>query len=53
MGARRWDHLLIGWLNAQEHEYKPGSPYPVRFWSFSHYIVNRPLENGWPCYYHS
>ena len=52
-GARRWDHWPIGWLNAQEHEYKPGSPYPVRFWSFSRYIVNRPLENGWPCYYHS
>ena len=43
-GARRWDHWPIGWVNAQAHEYKPGSPYPYHFGPFSHYIVNKPIE---------
>ena len=45
-GQRRWDHWPVGWLNAQAHEYKPGSPYPYHFSPFSHYIVNKPLENA-------
>jgi hypothetical protein len=45
-GARRWDHWPIGWVNAQEHEYRPGSPYPYHFSPFSHYIVNKPLVDA-------
>jgi hypothetical protein len=45
-GARRWDHWPIGWVNAQAHEYKPGSPYPYHFGPFSHYIVNKPIEDA-------
>ena len=37
-GAERWDHWPVGWLNAQENHYKPGSPYPYHFAPFSHYI---------------
>ena len=44
--AARWDHWPIGWLNAQENAYKPGSPYPYHFGPFSHYIVNKPLKNA-------
>ena len=44
--AARWDHWPIGWLNAQEHDYKPGSPYPYHFGPFSHYMVNRPIKNA-------
>jgi len=45
-GSRRWDHWPIGWVNAQAHEYKPGSPYPYHFGPFSHYIVNKPIEDA-------
>lgn len=45
-GSRRWDHWPIGWVNAQAHEYKPGSSYPYHFSPFSHYIVNKPLEDA-------
>jgi hypothetical protein len=45
-GSQRWDHWPVGWLNAQEHDYKPGSPYPYSFGPFSHYIVNKPLKDG-------
>jgi len=46
-GATRWDHWPIGWENAQEHEYIPGSsPYPYHFGPFSHYIVNQALKDG-------
>jgi len=44
--SARWDHWPIGWLNAQEHGYKPGSLYPYHFGPFSHYIVNKPIENA-------
>lgn len=44
--AARWDHWPIGWLNAQEHHYKPDSPYPYHFGPFSHYVVNRPIKNA-------
>jgi len=46
-GAARWDHWPVGWLNAQENDYKPGaSKYPYSFGPFSHYIVNHPLKDG-------
>jgi len=45
-GAKRWDHWPIGWVNAQEHEYRQGSAYPYHFSPFSHYIVNRPLVDA-------
>ena len=45
-GARRWDHWPIGWVNAQAHEYQPGSPYPYHFGPFSHYIVDKPIEDA-------
>ncbi len=45
-GAARWDHWPIGWVNAQAHNYKPGSPYPYSFGPFSHYIVDKPLKNA-------
>lgn len=45
-GAARWDHWPIGWLNAQVHAYKPGSPYPYSFGPFSHYIVDKPLKDA-------
>jgi hypothetical protein len=44
-GAARWDHWPIGWLNSQAHDYMPGSRYPYHFGPFSHYIINKPLEN--------
>jgi hypothetical protein len=44
--SERWDHWPVGWLNAQEHDYKPGSPYPYSFGPFSHYIVNKPLKDA-------
>jgi len=44
-GAARWDHWPIGWLNSQSHDYDPSSPYPFHFGPFSHYIVNKPLNN--------
>jgi len=45
-GSRRWDHWPIGWVNAQAHEYTPGSPYAYHFSPFSHYIVNKPLVDA-------
>lgn len=45
-GSARWDHWPIGWLNAQIHDYHPGSPYPYHFGPFSHYIVNKPIRNA-------
>ena len=44
-GSARWDHWPVGWLNAQVHDYQPGSPYPYSFGPFSHYIVNHPLKD--------
>jgi hypothetical protein len=45
-GSARWDHWPVGWLNSQEHEYKPGvSKYPYSFGPVSHYIVNKPLRH--------
>jgi hypothetical protein len=45
-GASRWDHWPVGWLNAQENAYKPGSPYPYHFAPFSHYIVSKPIKDA-------
>lgn len=44
-GSARWDHWPIGWLNAQIHDYKPGSPYPYSFGPYSHWIIDKPLMN--------
>jgi hypothetical protein len=38
-GAQRWDHWPVGWVNAQEHRYAPGSPYPYHFGPLSHFMV--------------
>jgi hypothetical protein len=35
----------VGFLNAQIHNYKPGSPYPYSFGPFSHWIIDKPLKN--------
>ena len=45
-GSARWDHWPIGWVNAQIHDYKPGSPYPYSFGPFSHYILDKPIKNA-------
>jgi hypothetical protein len=42
-GAARWDHWPVGWVNAQEHAYKPGSPYPYHFGPLSHYMVSKRI----------
>jgi hypothetical protein len=43
--SERWDHWPVGFLNAQIHYYKPGSPYPYSFGPFSHWIIDKPLKN--------
>jgi hypothetical protein len=45
-GSARWDHWPVGWLNAQGHDYKPGSPYPYSFGPLSHYLVSTRLVKG-------